>query len=429
MENGAVTSIELNNLQHWFHLYDIQTKAIYLIAFFLVLALIAIITAKKYSLPIVVGYVLFGIFISPDILNLIPFFENEFHQWYEFLIIKLDYITQIALAFIVFTIGSELSLRTFKRLGKNVYIITILESLGAVLVSFAALYLIGMPIYMALLLGAIAAASAPASTVMVLKEYNADGPLSSTLMAVVGLDNTIALIIFALISPVALLMVEGGNLFSIQVLLIPFFEITSAVVIGLLIGYIAQYYISMVNDKTKKVVSILTAVVLSSALSSALGLSSLIANLAVGFAVRNFAQKNLQISEYLDTLTIPLYAMFFIFAGAEIRFTQMASTVFLVTALIFLTSRIIGKFGGSFIAARVSDAAPAVKKYIAMGLIPQGGVAIALAFSVQQQFAGVPDRALMIFNMVILTAALTEIFGPLLTKKALVLSGEAEIKE
>jgi Kef-type K+ transport system membrane component KefB len=235
MENGAVTSIELDNLQHFFHLYDIQTKAVYLIAFFLVLALIAVITAKKYSLPIVVGYVLFGIFISPDILNLIPFFEQEFHQWYEFLIIKLDYITQIALAFIVFTIGSELSLRTFKRLGKNVYIITVLESLGAVVISFAALYLIGMPVYMALLLGAIAAASAPASTVMVLKEYNADGPLSSTLMAVVGLDNTIALIIFALISPIALLMVEGGNLFSIQVLLIPFFEITLAVVIVLII--------------------------------------------------------------------------------------------------------------------------------------------------------------------------------------------------
>jgi Kef-type K+ transport system membrane component KefB len=286
-----------------------------------------------------------------------------------------------------------------------------------------------MPVYMALLLGAIAAASAPASTVMVLKEYNADGPLSSTLMAVVGLDNTIALIIFALISPIALLMVEGGNLFSIQVLLIPFFEITLAVVIGLIIGYLAQHYISMVHDKTKKVVSILTAVVLSSALSSALGLSSLIANLAVGFAIRNFAEKNLQISEYLDTLTIPLYAMFFIFAGAEIRFTQMASTVFLVTAFIFLAARITGKFGGSYLAARVSDAAPSVKKYISMGLVPQGGVAIALAFSVQQQFSGVPDTALMIFNMVILTAALTEIFGPLLTKRALILSGEADINE
>src|SRR6056297_2099140 len=225
MENNVEAVIELEQLQHWFHINELQTRAIYLIAFFLVLAMLAIIFSKKYSLPIVVGYVLFGIVISPDILNLIPFLESEFHSWYEFLIIKLDYITQIALAFIVFTIGSELSLRTFKRLGKNVYIITILESLGAVLVSFAALYLIGMPIYMALLLGAIAAASAPASTVMVLKEYNADGPLSSTLMAVVGLDNTIALIIFALISPVAVLFMGDGGALSLQILLLPLLEI------------------------------------------------------------------------------------------------------------------------------------------------------------------------------------------------------------
>jgi hypothetical protein len=182
----------------------------------------------------------------------------------------------------------------------------------------------------------------------------------------------------------------------------------------------------MVDDKTKKVVAILTSVVLSSALSLVFGLSSLIANLALGFAIRNFAEKNLEISEYLDTLTIPLYAMFFIFAGAEIRFSQMGSTVFLITALVFLISRIIGKYSGAMLAGRFSDAAPVVKKYIGLGLFPQGGVAIALAFAVQKQFSQIPDTSLMIFNMVILTAALTEIFGPLFTKEAVIRSGEAE---
>src|SRR6056297_2249799 len=225
MENSVEAAIELKNLQEWFHINELQTRAIYLIAFFLVLAMIAIIVSKKYSLPIVVGYVLFGILISPDILNLIPFLESEFHNWYEILIIKLDYITQIALAFIVFTIGSELSLRTFRRLGKSIYIITIFEALGAAVVSALAVYLIGAPIYMALLLGAIAAASAPASTIMVLKEYNAEGPLSSTLMAVVGLDNTLSLILFALISPVAVLFMGDGGALSLQILLLPLLEI------------------------------------------------------------------------------------------------------------------------------------------------------------------------------------------------------------
>ena len=425
MENSIDAGIELEQLQHWFHINELQTRAIYLIAFFLVLAMLAIIFSKKYSLPIVVGYVLFGIVISPDILNLIPFLESEFHSWYEFLIIKLDYITQIALAFIVFTIGSELSLRTFKRLGKSIYIITIFEALGGAIVSALAVYVIGAPIYMALLLGAIAAASAPASTIMVLKEYDAEGPLSSTLMAVVGLDNTLALILFALISPVAMMFIGEGEPLSIQLLLIPMIEISAAIIIGLGIGYLTQHYISMVEDKTKKVVAILTSVVLSSALSLVFGLSSLIANLALGFAIRNFAEKNLDISEYLDTLTIPLYAMFFIFAGAEIRFSQMGSFVFLITAFVFLVARIIGKYGGAILAGYFFDASPVVKKYIGLGLFPQGGVAIALAFSVQKQFTVVSDVSLMIFNMVILTAALTEIFGPLFTKAAVIKSGEA----
>lgn len=427
MANNIEASLELEHLQEWFHVYELQTKAIYLIAFFLVLAMAAIIFSKKYSLPIVVGYVLFGIVISPDILNLMPFLEAEFHNWYEFLIVKLDYITQIALAFIVFTIGTELSLKTFKRLGKSIYIITICESLGAALISALTVYLVGAPVYMALLLGAIAAASAPASTIMVLKEYNAEGPLSSTLMAVVGLDNTLALVLFALISPLALILLQPGGSISLKLLLIPIVEISTAVLVGVVIGYLAQHYISRVDDKTKKVVALLTSVILSSAVSLVLGLSSLIANLAVGFAVRNFAKKNLQISEYLDTLTIPLYAMFFIFAGAEIRFSQMGSSIFLITALVFLISRLIGKYCGAALAGYFSGAEPVVKKYIGLGLFPQGGVAIALAFSVQKQFAQIPDTALMIFNMVILTAALTEIVGPLFTKEAVIRAGEAEV--
>ena len=427
MENIIGSSSELYQLEHWLQLNELQTRAIYLLAFFLVLSLLAVVVSKKYSLPIVVGYVLFGILISPDILGVLPFLEIEFHHWYEFLIFKLDYITQIALAFIVFTIGTELSVRTFKRLGKNIYIIALVEALTAVIISALAVYLIGVPAYAAVLLGAIAAASAPASTVMVLREYNAEGPLSSTLMAVVGLDNTLALIIFGLLSPLAVLMIEGGAILSIDVLVIPFFKIIAAAVLGLGIGYAAQHYISYVDDKTKKVISIITAVILSSALSLFLGLSSLISNLAVGFSVRNFAEKNLQISDYLETLTIPLYAMFFIFAGAEIRFSQMASSTFIYTAFVFLAARIIAKVGGAFIAGRLSDASINVKKYIGMGLIPQGGVAIALAFSVQKQFPQVPETALMIFNIIILTAAITEIFGPLLTKEALIRSGEAKL--
>jgi Kef-type K+ transport system membrane component KefB len=148
--------------------------------------------------------------------------------------------------------------------------------------------------------------------------------------------------------------------------------------------------------------------------------------MTVGFAVRNFAHKNLQISEYLDTLTIPLYALFFIIAGTEIRFSEMFSAAFLLIALIYLLARIIGKVGGSTLAAHLSAAPRNVQKYIGFGLLPQSGVAIALAYSVEKQYVAAPEIGLLIFNTLLLTAALTEIIGPLLTKYAVINSGEAE---
>jgi len=171
---------------------------------------------------------------------------------------------------------------------------------------------------------------------------------------------------------------------------------------------------------------VVTTITLSSSISIFFGFSPLIANLAVGFAVRNFAKKNLQISEEMDTLTIPLYAMFFIIAGTEIRFSEMGSLSFLLIAFIYLVARIIGKVGGSTLAARISGAPEVVKKYIGFGLLPQSGVAIALAYSVQRQYVEAPEVGLVIFNTLLLTAAMTEVFGPLLTKYAVVNAGETK---
>lgn len=172
--------------------------------------------------------------------------------------------------------------------------------------------------------------------------------------------------------------------------------------------------------------TVVTTIVFSAALSTFWGFSALITNMAVGFAVRNFAKKNLQISEELDTLTIPLYALFFIIAGTEIRFSEMTSAAFLILAFTYLIARIIGKVGGSTLAAKISDAPLVVKKYIGLGLLPQSGVAIALAYSVQKQYAKDPEIGLLIFNTLLLTAALTEVIGPLLTKYAVIKAGESQ---
>ncbi len=419
-------SFDFTDVERWLTLNNIADKEIYILSFFILLAFLMVLLSKKYKVPIVVGYVFLGIMLSPDIVALIPTIDIEF---YTFVLADLDYITKVALAFIAFTIGSELSIKHIRRLGKSIFYIVVIQSVAAFVLVALAIYAFGWPLYMALLLGAIATATAPAATVMVLKEYNAEGPLTSTIMAVIGIDDAVALIFFSLVSPLSYSLFKGEAVLHYEeMFLVPLIEISGALVVGLLFGYIGQFLITSYEEKTKKILALITMILLSSSVSIYFGFSALIANMSVGFAVRNFAKKNLQVSEYLDTLSIPLYAMFFIIAGTEIRFSEMGSLSFLLIAAIYFIARSIGKIGGATFAARISDASESVKKYVGLGLLPQSGVAIALAYSVQQQYAEAPEVGLLIFNTLLLTAAVTEVIGPLLTKHAVIQSGEGEIQ-
>ncbi len=413
-------------VERWLTVNNIADKEIYAISFFILFAFLVVLIAKKYKVPIVIGYVFLGILFSPDVVSLIPAVDPEF---YTFVLADLDYITKIALAFIAFTIGSELSIKNIRRLGKSIFYIVVIQSLAAFGFVAVAVYVFGWSLYIALLLGAIATATAPAATVMVLKEYNAEGPLTSTIMAVIGIDDAVALIFFSLISPLAYSLFKGKAVLHYEeMFLLPLIEISGALIVGLFFGYLGQILITGYEEKTKKILALITMILLSSAISIYFGFSALIANMTVGFAVRNFAKKNLQVSEYLDTLTIPLYAMFFIIAGTEIRFSEMGSLSFLLIAVVYFTARSIGKIGGATFAARISDAPESVKKYVGLGLLPQSGVAIALAYSIQQQYAEAPEVGLLIFNTLLLTAALTEVIGPLMTKYAVIKSGEGTIQ-
>jgi len=426
---NELINFSAHEVEEWLVLNNVANKELYLISLLLLFAFLVVLLAKKYRIPIVVGYVFLGILLSPDIISIFPVIDSETVNMYTFVLSNLDYVTNIALAFIAFTIGSELSIKTLKRLGKSIFSIAIMESVLAFVVVTTALYFIGRPLYMALLFGAIASATAPAATVMVLKEYNAEGPLTSTIMAVVGLDDAFALIIFSLINPIAYSQYRGEGAIKLsEIIVLPLIEIFGAIILGLFFGYVTQYLLTKFTEKTRKILTIVTSITLSSAVSIFFGLSALIANMSVGFAVRNFAKKNLEISDEMDTLTVPLYALFFIIAGTEIRFSEMGSLSFLMIAFTYLIARIIGKVGGSTMAAKISGAPEAVQKFIGFGLLPQSGVAIALAYSVQKQYVQDTKVGLLIFNTLLLTAAMTEVFGPLLTKYAVIKSGEGTIE-
>lgn len=424
MNSELIESLRM--IEEWFVTNQAGDKFIYIIGFILFMAFLVVLISKKVKVPIVVGYVFLGIFLSHDIVNAMPFLTAAQKEWYFFTLDNFEYIANVALAFIAFTIGSELSVRVFKRLGKTITFIALLEATGAFLIVTLAVLAIGQPMYLALLLGAIASATAPAATVMVLKEYRAEGTLTSMIMAVVGIDDALALIIFSLIEPIALIQYSGhGHLALSHMLGEPLIEICGSIFTGLLLGFISQKLIGTFEDETKKILALTTTIIGASALALIFDFSPLITNMSVGFAYRNFARKSLGISNFLDTLTTPLYAMFFILAGTEIRLTSITSLSFLSIAFVYLLARVVGKISGASLGAILGQAPDKVKKYIGFGLLPQSGVAIALAYTVQRDFISAPSVGLLVFNTLLFTAALTEVFGPLATKYAITRAGEA----
>ena len=421
--------MQLEIIEEWFMVNEVGNQIISLVAIFFVLALLVVLVAKKFKVPIVVGYVFLGILLSVDLVKLIPVLSETHIEWYSFIIESLDYVPQVALGFIAFTIGSELSIELNKKLGKKIGFIVILEATGAFTLVTLATLAIGKELYLALILGAIASATAPAATVMVLQEYNAKGTLTSMVLAVVGIDDAISLIIFSLVEPIALLLYSGsGQISFVNTLGKPIIEILGSIIAGLAVGYISQLFIVSREDSTIKILTIFSTIVGSSALAINFHLSPLITNMAVGFAYRNFANKNLGIEEYMEILTTPLYAIFFILAGTEIRFGDVFTSSFLVIVAVYTLARMSGKIGGAYLGGVIGGAQEKVKKYLGLCLFPQSGVAIALAYTVQKDFASNPEVGLLVFNTLLFTAALTEVFGPLSTKYAITKAGEINPK-
>ena len=419
--------LQLKTLQEWFFLNQAGNKVIYVICFFMLLAFLVVLITKKIKVPIVVGYVFLGIIFSVNTIELLPFLSPIQQEWYAFSIQNLNIIAQIALAFIAFTIGSELSVKIISKMGRSIIYIVFLQAFAAFAFVTIGLLLIGKPLYFALLFGTLATATAPAATVMVIKEYNAKGPVTSMIMAVVGIDDAIALFMFSLISPIAYILYFGeGNLSVVNSLVLPLVEIIGSVTIGLAIGYISQKLMTIFDDKTKKILLLLVTIIGGTTLSLLFHLSPLITNMAIGFAYRNFATKNLEIGEDLETITIPIYAMFFILAGTEIEFSSIVAAGFLLIAFVYTITRAIGKIGGSVLGGIFAKAPSNIKKYVGLGLLPQGGVALAMAYTIQQQFAATPHVGRLVFNVILFTAILTEVFGPLATKYAIFKAGEAK---
>jgi len=367
-------------------------------------------TAK---IPAVTSYILVGIVIGPSGLGVVP----------EGILAASGFISDVVLGLIAFGIGRSFSFRTLGTTGRIVVRISAMEALGAMLLVTAALtVLLDVPLHVAVLFGAIASATAPAATVMVVKETRAKGPMTDTLLGVVALDDAWALMIFA-VSMVAAKTIASGGADHLDLLMETGFavlEIGFSLILGAVFAWLLHHYSSRVLDPSDLEVFTLGIILLTVGAASSLGLSVLLACLALGVVLVNISSKGCRFFEVIEPLDTPLYLIFFVLAGALLEIGLLKEIGLL--GLAYIVFRVAGKLIGAYIGA--SDAGgmgSRMRKYIGLGLIPQAGVALGLALMAREQFPNVGET---IFSTIVATTVVFELAGPIATRTALSLAHE-----
>lgn len=413
------------------------------VAALLLVALLSTRLMRLIKLPNVTGYILTGIIMGPFLFGLL--FNNfSFTDIKEGVIYKfvdqLGWVSTVALGFIAFSIGTSFKFSTIKALGKRVLVITVLEALGASLLVVVALLVAHFifPQYvsleLALTLSAIASATAPAATLMVIKQYRAHGPLVDTLLPVVALDDAAALILFAILFQIATAL-AGGSISVYAIIVKPLLEITISLVVGAVLGFVISFANRFFKSRNNRLIwnifSVFAALgfyyLFKSPMMGGFELSSLLTCMMAGAIYTNFVKESGRTLDVMDRFTSPVYMMFFVISGASLDLTIFFNgdgLVVVLIALTYLVSRVVGKWSGAFVGASITRCEPQVKKYLGFALVPQAGVAIGLSTTAYKLFSQYNDPYMQKTGALILAIILTstlvyELFGPMVAKFAL----------
>ncbi len=377
--------------------------------------------ARRLKMPEVTGYVLVGVVMGVSLLHILSPRILE----------HLSGVSTVALGIIAFIIGVELRLDVIKRLGKSILLIVLCECFAAfLLVYFILLYLFPENPYMALLLGSVASATAPAATVAVIKQYKSKGELTSTIMAVVGIDDAVALIIYVFASGIVKAGLTGGEAHFSLIIAKTLLSIGESILIGLVAAWIFRRLLANIRDTEWVMLLIAAALMAILGISEKLGNSELLAVMAFGAILVNksptLAKRSTAVVENFSPLFL---AAFFLLGGAHLDVRVLGQIG--IIGLVYFAARSTGKIGGASLGAVIGRAPKRVRKFIGFTLLPQVGVALALALSINKEFtqpqygsAG-SEMAHYIINILLFTTIITEIIGPLLTRFALKKSGEA----
>lgn len=387
-------------------------EAFYYLAIILFAGLIFGRIVRFVKLPNVTGYLIGGLLIGPSFLNIITTQGIE----------SLSFLSNVALGFIAFSIGSEFKASYFKRVGITPIVIALLEAVFAVLFVTGALIACGFDPAFSVVLGAIAAATAPAATIMVIKQYKAKGPVTETLLSVVALDDAAALICFGVAVAIAQMLNQPQSANVLVAILDPLMEIAYSLGLGALLGLAFAIPVRFFHDEESRQVLIYAFVLLAIYMAQAGGLSDLMTCMAMGAVFCNLSNKSDKIMRIADRITPPIFVAFFVLSGADLNISVLP-TIGLV-GVIYVVVRVIGKYTGAWLGAKLCKAEPNIQKYLGLALVPQAGVAIGLTVVAKTV---VPQYAVKIRAVILCATLIYELIGPSLAKLALKKSGE--IKE
>lgn len=389
---------------------------------------------KPLGLPAVTGYLIGGVLIGPYCLGALGIEGLGFHSM-EYAA-SFGIISDIALGFIAFSIGNEFRLSQLKKIGKQATIVGVFQALVATIFVDIALVALSLflgedvlPKSVAITLGAVATATAPAATLMVVRQYKAKGKLTNILLPVVALDDAVGLIVFAVSFGIAKGMVSGTVDF-VSIIVNPLIEIAASLLVGAGMGFVFSETEKMFHSRSKRLSVSVTFVILTVAVSMLeidlgggvkIGMSSLLTCMMLGTVFCNFCESSEELMDRVDRWTTPLFILFFVISGAELELNVFTNISIVVIGLVYIIFRSLGKMIGASVSAKFTKCDPMIVKYLGITLLPQAGVA--LGMSVTAMSLGSYEGSL-IRNIILFSVLIYELVGPVLTKIVLIKAGE-----
>ncbi len=386
---------------------------------------------KIFKLPAVTSYLVAGVLIGPYFIGALKLESFGFQTMDE--VNKLAILSDAALGFIAFSIGSEFRKEELKKTGKQAFAIGVFQALAATLLVDLALYAIHilMPdklsVPQLITLGAIATATAPAATLMVIKQYKANGPLTKLLLPIVALDDAVGLIIFAVSFGIAKSLIVG-SVDVASIIINPIIEIVASLALGAIMGWILTYLEKLFNSNTNRLNLTIGLVMLTVALTSIkfeigtihIGFSSLLTCMMMGTIFCNICPLSENLMGAADKWTSPLFAVFFVMSGAALELNVFLDMAIVIIGVVYIVFRSLGKYFGTYFSAKITKCSADICKYLGITLLPQAGVALGMCVTAMQ----LGEQGGLIRNITLFAVLIYELVGPLFTKMALTAAGE-----